>query len=520
MIVEGTTITTVETDTDITVQEVVFTADGRIQLPTGGDIVDIEGNSVLGTKGAVVERTIVFPEGSSGDTRGTVALTPAGETYICVADYQAPEDSVFTVVHTSGLGDVNDNTLVVDLRDYPELLAFVLANEGLVGDTQVSSDGGVNWIEVNSYYGLTWYNDPPWLGLTFVGAIPTNGQEFLIKWPAVIPAIWNRIVDLTANSNEGGYGFNLTAPGDLTLETTRPDGYEEDCDLNLYAADDIFIEAYGDDVVITAANQVRIQSNNADYQYQWTFDEDGDLTLAEGGDIYAQPGSNVSLISDEGSEVQYVDPDILAGNDFIPGPEKVGFAGVGADQQGVYMYAATNDQVSLWKIDGTGNLISDRFNEDSLPPGDITDIEGNSLIRTAVSTTAPGEWAKEGHLWYNTEEGRTYLKYNNTWVDASPPVVAPTSTYLSGLTIENQTISSVDYVNPDVKIGGNLVPDLDLTYDLGSPTNQWNSLHISASTIYMGGRAVSLTDEGLKVDGGAAITVLDGGKADTWLLPV
>ena len=169
-----------------------------------------------------------------------------------------------------------------------------------------------------------------------------------------------------------------------------------------------------------------------------------------------------------------------------------------------------------WTFDTDGDLY--------IPPGStIRDsMTGDNLLAAAgqsaivISATAPAS----STLWYNSTDGRTYVKYNNVWTDANPPVVAPVSTYLSGLTIDEQTISSVDSANPDVKIAGNLLPDSDLTYDLGSATNQWNSLHVKSSTIYMSGRALSLTSEGLKVDGGAAISVLDGGVASTWLLPV
>ena len=41
--------------------------------------------------GAVVVREIVFPGGEPGDTKGTIALNNAGNTYICTEDYVAVE---------------------------------------------------------------------------------------------------------------------------------------------------------------------------------------------------------------------------------------------------------------------------------------------------------------------------------------------------------------------------------------------------------------------------------------------
>ena len=62
-----------------------------------------------------------------------------------------------------------------------------------------------------------------------------------------------------------------------------------------------------------------------------------------------------------------------------------------------------------------------------------------------------------------------------------------------------------------------LLRDEDLTYNLGSPTKQWKHLYVDSNTIYMGGKALSLTNQGLEVDGRTAIYEIDGGVASTWL---
>ena len=550
LVVEGTSIATTEIDADITVQEVTFTADGRIKLPAGGDIVDSTGTSVLGAKGAVVERVVEFPLGAVGDTRGTVALTPAGETYICVADYQAPQDTIFTVVQSDIDFSSGSQQLIVDLRDYPELLAFIIAHEsqsGGIGDELISLDGGTTWIDPNSYTGLSWYQDPPYLALGVDGIAVSPGTEFLIKFVPVPAVIWKRIIDVTYDNGDGS--FTWSSPGDLTLETVRPAGYTGDCDVNIYAADDIFIEANGDDVNITASNEVIVNSDGGNFE--WRFGDDGNLTipgnirnttnasivvgdsvvnfdvevvdeLVPPGDVWriffndgqypnlgdiVQIGDTVTTawgtpitatITDvlqlDGSWRVHVAQDITVG--FDDGPQTVTFSSVAN---------------KTWTFGQSGGL--------QFPDGTIQNTAYSSIYSYTVSATPP----EANKLWFNTVDGRLYINVydeGTLWVDASPPVVPPVSTYLGGLTIDEQTISSVDHASPDVKIAGNLLPDQDLTYDLGSVTKQWNSLHIRSSTIYMSGRAVSLTDEGLKVDGQAPITVLDGGHADTWLMPV
>jgi len=233
--------------------------------------------------GGVVERTIVFPQGAVGDTRGTIALTPEGETYICVDNYEEPTENAFTVAHTTAdIGqNLGNNQLTVDLRNYSDLLAFVLANEELVGDAQFSVDAGSTWIEPDSYTGMSWTFDPPYLGLQFTGTALTDGQLVILKFSSVIPSIWKRVVDLTVSDGDGE--FNLTTPGDLTIEVIRPDDYEGDCDINLYAADDVWIEARGDEIGIRANSQVGITTG--DGGYDWVFGDDGNLSLPQGSTI-------------------------------------------------------------------------------------------------------------------------------------------------------------------------------------------------------------------------------------------
>ena len=68
---------------------------------------------------------------------------------------------------------------------------------------------------------------------------------------------------------------------EMTLETTRDDG--GDADINIVAADAIFIEATGDDVNISAFNEVDIATG--DDGYIWTFDDQGNFQLPGNGYI-------------------------------------------------------------------------------------------------------------------------------------------------------------------------------------------------------------------------------------------
>jgi hypothetical protein len=83
-----------------------------------------------------------------------------------------------------------------------------------------------------------------------------------------------------------------------------------------------------------------------------------------------------------------------------------------------------------------------------------SDANGNITITGAAgivtSDTAPTDALDK--LWYNSTDGRTYVKYNDLWVDANPPVVPQVSTYLDGLVVEGTTITTADYDATDIKI--------------------------------------------------------------------
>ena len=76
--------------------------------------------------------------------------------------------------------------------------------------------------------------------------------------------------------------------------------------------------------------------------------------------------------------------------------------------------------------------------------------------------TAPD--ASTSTIWYDTVSGRTYVYFDNNWIDASP---APATVDLSTVT-------------------QSIIPSEDSVYDLGSPDKQWKSLYVSTNTIYVG----------------------------------
>jgi len=340
----------------------------------------------------------------------------------------------------------------------------------------------------------------------------------------------------TIGDGNADFGVPIT-----TARGTILIGNQSDCSnvnhFHIMRAGQQDIELFlGDDnnyVKLPSTGGVEISSSEIGTQYYWTFGTDGNLTIPENGSIRSQPSSSVSIDSDQYADIAWFNPAIFdpdtSSFDNLNAGDAIGNT-VGVDQDGAYLSVvvantdgATSATFGTWGVNTDGNLFTERFTQGlgsggttELPPGDIIDFEGNSLVFVPTTNTAPLH-DHNGLLWFNTEDGRAYIRYNHQWVDANPPVVAPVSAYLDGLVIEGQTISSIDYVESAVKIGGDLVPDEDLTYNLGSPTKQWKHLYVDSNTIYMGGKALSLTNQGLEVDGRTAIYEIDGGVASTWL---
>lgn len=64
---------------------------------------------------------------------------------------------------------------------------------------------------------------------------------------------------------------------------------------------------------------------------------------------------------------------------------------------------------------------------------------------------------------------------------------------------------------------GNIIPSANVTYDLGSPTNQWKSLYLAGNTIYLGSAQITSTDSSITLSSGtgAEFTISGDSAANT-----
>ena len=135
--------------------------------------------------------------------------------------------------------------------------------------------------------------------------------------------------------------------------------------------------------------------------------------------------------------------------------------------------------------------------------GNITGsyILGNGSQLTGINTgatisnTAPTMTA--GGIWWNSVDGRAYVKYGNIFIDLSPSLVPDPTTYVGNVSFDDITVTNV----------GNIIPAGNNAYSLGSEAFQWKDLWVSNNTIYINSVPITLSaDNVLTVDGNAVLS--------------
>jgi hypothetical protein len=85
-----------------------------------------------------------------------------------------------------------------------------------------------------------------------------------------------------------------------------------------------------------------------------------------------------------------------------------------------------------------------------------------------------------------TSDGTAVLKIQTDDLDALTIDASQNVTVNNNLTVSGQ-------------VSSNLIPSSNVTYDLGSASNQWKDLYLSGNTIFLGGAQLSYTGTSFKV---------------------
>lgn len=102
--------------------------------------------------------------------------------------------------------------------------------------------------------------------------------------------------------------------------------------------------------------------------------------------------------------------------------------------------------------------------------------------------------------------GQILAKLSNTDYDTA--WINPTDgADLGSLSVTGSTISTTDSsaitIDRNLIVDGDLLPESDSIYDLGSPTRKWHSLYVSGNSIYINDTALTVNQDGDLLVGGA-----------------
>jgi len=232
----------------------------------------------------------------------------------------------------------------------------------------------------------------------------------------------------TGTTNVWNFGADgtLTAPGNVYVTGNlfiQGNTYQNDRELFVSSAGEAIEFANGGNIFAPADLGNIVVSTNTS-QYNWTYGDDGELYLPTGGRLGFAGKGWTGLDGGFGaptSLTSYYSSGMYS-SCVTPGP-------IGIVQ--ISTYSDGEGLTNTWNFDANGI----NFLDDSIQATAWTGSVAN------IGNVAPtGVTAVSGSAWYNTNDGRTYIKYGSQWVDASPTVTPAPSYYLGNLTVDGDVI--------------------------------------------------------------------------------
>jgi hypothetical protein len=149
-----------------------------------------------------------------------------------------------------------------------------------------------------------------------------------------------------------------------------------------------------------------------------------------------------------------------------------------------------------WQIPGEVSIISDIFTPDGV---------SNVFILTANTSTQGVLVSINGTV---QRPQSAYTVSNNAITFTEVPLttdIIEVRTLATGAAVSSDTLgynnSLIVADGTNLTVTGNLIPSANITYSLGSQTNQWKDLWISGNTLYLGGAAITISNGQLSVSG-------------------
>ena len=139
-------------------------------------------------------------------------------------------------------------------------------------------------------------------------------------------------------------------------------------------------------------------------------------------------------------------------------------------------------------------------------------VNARDLTKANVSDLTTANVAELSNLYYTN--ARVYsnvleLGYaTNLYVNARDLTKANVSdlTTANVLELTNLYFTNARVLSYLQDVQGNILPDSDLIYSLGSPSRRWKDLYISGNTVYLGNALIEASDTSVTLPPGSAIT--------------
>jgi hypothetical protein len=136
-------------------------------------------------------------------------------------------------------------------------------------------------------------------------------------------------------------------------------------------------------------------------------------------------------------------------------------------------------------------------------------------LRRGTSTVHENFIGAPGEITVDTTKNTAVVHDGVT--EGGHPLVKENNSNLTGnTTVENLSVSE--------GITSNLIPDVDITRDLGSSTKRWRELYLSGNTIYLGDKSISVNEDGIDFGSSSIsssnIPSLDASKITTGTLSI
>ena len=148
--------------------------------------------------------------------------------------------------------------------------------------------------------------------------------------------------------------------------------------------------------------------------------------------------------------------------------------------------------------DGVNSIIMDTVSGLQIVSTSLIDIQGAAGAQIGIGAGTSGD---------------IYIGNGSNQTIISGTLMAPIIDTTDSSAI--QVVPSVNLAS-DLTVGGDILPNIDLGGNLGSPDRQWNSLYVSGSTIFIGGVPVSVEGGQLTVNGSTVIGGGGGGGPVAW----